>query len=164
MIVRRRTAIAVVALAMAWLGGGCGTATGSAQDVQATSSSSASGEPVTRTEQIAGTWRVVSVGGAPAAERNGLSIRETPDGWRWGGPVDECHTSSGPAYVDSGTILLTADTPNPMTQCPPPGERARVGGMLLDAREARLRQAARPQLILSRAGQDLLVLELESTR
>lgn len=160
--VRHRRRAGAVLLACTALGtAACGVPTGSATDPVTPQSPDPRGEPVLDIAAVAGTWRVTSVDGEPLAVRVLLAVRETEDGWWWGGPADECHTTGGPAAIAAGTLTLTASVPLPLNACGPDGQTAAAAGAIQAARGVRMLAGDPVRVVLVRGDAELAELERE---
>jgi hypothetical protein len=117
-------------------------------------------EPVRDIAELEGTWYFLRADGEAITERVGFVVRTTDEGWRWGGPADECHGTGGPAWISaSGTLVLTATIPIQMNLCGPDGQRAAAAATIGAAETVRLLSGDPERMVWLSGEAELALLE-----
>jgi hypothetical protein len=117
-------------------------------------------EPVRDIAELEGTWYFLRAHGEAITERVGFVVRDTDEGWWWGGPADECHGTGGPAWISgSGTLVLTATVPVPMNFCGPDGQTAAAAATIGAAETVRLLSGDPERMVWLSGDEELALLE-----
>jgi hypothetical protein len=110
--------------------------------------------------ELEGTWYFLRADGEAITERVGFVVRDTDEGWWWGGPADECHGTGGPISITgSGRLVLTATIPVPMNFCGPDGQRAAAAATVGAADSVRLLSGDPERMVWLSGDEELALLE-----